>query len=891
MFELINKEEIENLGTGYVYRHNTGCRLIYVENDDNNRVFTIGFNTLPENDKGIAHIVEHCVLCGSENYNVKDPFNILDKGSVHTYLNAMTYCDKTVYPVGSTNEADFKKLMDVYCDAVFRPLMYKNEGIFRQEGWNSDGKEYNGIVLNEMKGVYSDPSVVLSETINREMFKGCGYSYNSGGDPKCITDLSYDEFIEFHKKHYHPSNCVIYLYGNIDINEYMKVLDEKYLCNYEYSKRQPFKPVKVNDNVNVELRYNTTGKNILTALYNTGDTGDDALCALLGILSTLWCYTEGGNIKEALLNNGLGDKVSCVFDDSGMTGVMEITVENSDEKDTCKFRKVLNETFKNIAENGVDEYKFKGVVNSMKFFFKEEDFGYKPKGLFYGISIMNSFLKGRENFDCVRINKMFEKIEKMDIKSVAKKYFVNKGSFGILIADKNVSEPIKKVCEKNNETLVKYQLGEDDPQEVRKLMASKVSDISKKGFKIKFEREGENVYVPLENGDIVYCDIYIDVSRCENVKALSAYKAAADVYNEKLANDIDYYMGGFSIEVTSLENNEGYRPVMLFRLKCLKENINKSIDIFREIVSQDISDVKRVSRLMSEARQNIRNIYIESGHLKAVREALAQVSAGDRFENKAGGTEYYSYLAENAEVITEDIAGVKSIFKRGNCFYAFACGEDDRNEIRSIIENALSDFEKGGMLNIISENVTDVSRGIIIDSNVNFNAAAFKMDCANGISRVAQQIISREYIWDKIRLEGGAYGGGCVFGRRQSYMYSYRDPGFENTFNVLKGAGEYLASSKYTQEDIDRFIIGTINEIDRPVKKHSLTRTAMRKAFNDEGNSLVLKRREQILSAVPKDIVNFGERLMNTDIKGICSVGMEKDIKNSHIFKELYTID
>ena len=254
MFKLLRKEEIENIGTGYVYKHNSGCRLIYIENDDNDRVFTIGFNTLPDNDKGIPHIVEHCVLCGSENYKVKDPFNILDKGSIHTYLNAMTYRDKTVYPVGSTNEEDFKTLMNVYCDAVFKPLMYKDEGIFRQEGWNSDGKEYNGIVLNEMKGVYSDPAVVLSEIINKEMFKGCGYSNDAGGNPDYITDLSYEEFLNFHREHYHPSNAVIYLYGNIDINEYLNILDSKYLSEFEYRERKKQDNVKVNDKFEIEIK-------------------------------------------------------------------------------------------------------------------------------------------------------------------------------------------------------------------------------------------------------------------------------------------------------------------------------------------------------------------------------------------------------------------------------------------------------------------------------------------------------------------------------------------------------------------------------------------------------------------------------------------------------------
>lgn len=891
MFKQYKQEKIENIGTAYVYSHTSGCRLIYIENDDKDRVFTIGFNTLPDNDKGIPHIVEHSVLCGSENFNVKDPFNILDKGSIHTYLNAMTYRDKTVYPIGSTNEADFKTLMRVYCDAVFRPLMYKNEGIFRQEGWNSDGKNYNGIVLNEMKGVYSDPAVVLSETLNKKIFEGCGYANDAGGNPDYITDLSYEEFLEFHKNHYHPSNAVIYLYGDIDIKEYLNILDNEFLSDFEY--KEPPKPNKVvvNDNIDINIHYNTKSKNILTAAFNTGSSNDITKCTMLGVLSTLLCYTEGGNIKEALLNNGLGDKVSCDFDDSGLSTILEITVENSDENNTDKFKKVLNDTFKDIAKNGVDDYKLKGVINSIKFFFKEEDFGYKPKGLFYGLLLINNFLKGRENFEPIKINEIFENMEKINIKDLVKEYFVDKGSYGILIADENAVKEEKKPVEENNKTLLDYQSQEDSPEEVKKLMSTKVSDISKDSFKVKYDSENENIFVPLESGDIIYTDIYFDVSSFDNLTALSTYKAIADIYDENLSNDIDYYTGGFSTEVTTLQKKDEYRPVLLFRIKCLKENFEKSLDIFKNVICQNFNDKDRILRLVSEAKQNIRSGYIEGGNSKAIGEALGQVSTAYYWDSRAKGTDYYTYLSSEVDIIANDVSMVKSVFNRGNAFYAVAGAKEDKEKIISLVEDALSVLNNGGSLNVISSDILGNSKGIIIDGNVNFNAVAFEMDCSDGISRVVQQIISREYLWDKVRLEGGAYGGGCSLGKHYSYMYSYRDPNFEKTYDVFKNAGKYIAESKYTQSDIDRFIIGTINDIDKPIKKHLLTRIAMRKKFNSETKETVLKRREQILSATPKAIADFGNNLANVKINGFCTVGLEKNIKNCQIFKELYRID
>lgn len=891
MFKLNRSEKIENIGTAYVYDHNSGCKLIYIENDDTNRVFTIGFNTLPDNDKGIPHIVEHCVLCGSDNYRVKDPFNILDKGSIHTYLNAMTYRDKTVYPVGSTNEADFKTLMRVYCDAVFKPLMYSNEGIFRQEGWNSDGKQYNGIVLNEMKGVYSDPAVVLSEMLNKKMYEGCGYANDAGGNPDCVTDLSYEEFLEFHKEHYHPSNSVIYLYGNMDIDEYLDILDNEFLSDFEYRERKKPLNVTCRENLEFEIRHNSTGKNILTVAFNTGTSDDIVKCTMMGILSTLWCYTEGGNIKEAILNAGLGDKVNCEYDDSGLLTVMEITVENSDEKDINKFKAVINEAFKKIAENGIDNYKLKGVMNSIKFFFREEDFGYKPKGLFYGMLVLNNFLKGRENFEPIKINKIFEELENVDIKALVKEYFVDKGCYGILIADKDAEKKEKSVAEKNNESLISYQSQEDSSEEIKKLMSTKVSDISKVGFKLKFEKNNENIYVPLDSSDIVYFDIYFDATDFEKGTALSVYRAIADIYDENLSSDIDYYTGGFSTEVTTLQRNNEYRPVLIFRIKCLKENIEKSLDIFKRVILQEFTNKERVARLIAELRQIIKNGYIEGGNSKAIAEALAQVSSANHWEMKARGIDYYNYLSSDIEKIVEEINSVRELFKRGNVFYAVAGSLDDKERLINVVENTLSILDDGGKLGTLKTNTLGNSKGIIIDGNVNFNAVAFSMDGRNGVSRVAQQIISREYIWDKIRLEGGAYGGGCGFGKYHSYMYSFRDPNFEKTYEVFKNAGKYLAQSNYSQSDIDRFIIGTINDIDKPLKKHSLSRLAMRKYFAYESKEFVIHRREEILSATPKDIVKFGEMLADCEIKGMCTVGQEKSIKNCQIFKELYRID
>lgn len=890
MFKLRTKEKVSNFGEVCVYDHSTGCRLIYVANEDNDRVFTIGFNTLPHNDKGIAHIVEHCVLCGSENFRVKDPFNLLDKGSIHTYLNASTYRDKTVYPVASTNEADFKTFVKVYCDGVFRPLMYTNEGIFRQEGWNSDGENYNGIVLNEMKGVYSDPETVLSEKIGKYMYEGSGYDCDSGGNPDDITDLTYEEFLDFHRTYYHPSNAVMYLYGNINIEEYLELIDKEYLCDFDYRETiTPTMPTPKKTGF-VEVHHNSTGKNILSAVFDTGDSTDPVKNSMLGILSGLLGYSEGGNVKDALINAGLGDKVSCSFESEGMRSNFEVTVENSDEINVDRFREVLNNVFKDIAENGVDDYKLRGIINSIEFFFMEEDFGYKPKGLFYGLLLINSFLKGRETTDFIKYGEIFNKIHKVDIKKLFKDYFVDKGCYGILIAEKDLKADEKPPVKANNQCLLEYQSMEDSPDEVRKLTSTKVSDISKTGFELKYDVMGDNLFVPVGNGDIVYADIYFDITGFENTKALNFFKLIASKYDEKISNDLDYYAGGFSIYCNTLNRDNGYRPVLSFRIKCLKENFDKCIELFKQVIFQDFTDITRFSKIVAEEIVSAKRGYVEYGSLYAIEDALGQVSRADSWNTQAKGIAYYEYLNSDVQKLMEDINSIKEVFKKGNAFYSCGISNDERDYVVSRLEKLLNSLPEGGSLNIIYDLFKIEPKAIIIDGQVNFNAVAFAMDCSNGVSRIVEQIISREYIWDKIRLEGGAYGGACGFYKNSGYMYSFRDPKLKESYEAFKLAGKYIAESNYSQEDIDRFIIGTINDIDKPIKNPNYTRLAMAKHFRGEKKEISRLRRKQILTATPDDIRAFGVAMANAPMNGICTVGQEKDIKSCEFFKEFYRI-
>ncbi len=886
-FKLNFSEKIEDINsTAYVYDHSSGGKLVYIENEDTERVFSIAFRTLPENSKGAAHIVEHCVLCGSDNYNVKDPFNILDKGSIHTYLNAMTYSDRTIYPVAGTNEKDFKAMIRVYCDAVFNPLMYKNRGIFLQEGWHSDGKALNGVVLNEMKGVYSDSRVILDEAVAAQVYKNTPYSYDSGGDPKYITDLSYEEFLAFHSKNYHPSNSVIYLYGKLDIEEYLSLLDNEFLNKYEYRQSNIDFDFKAKDCPDIKVRHSSPVGNIMTALFDTGSVDDFSKCLMLDILCDLLFNSEGAYIKEKLKH--LGNKISADFNDSTYLTNMSVNIEGTEETDVDRFRQELNSAFKNIE---IDKYKLRGIKNSYKFYFKEEDFGYKPRGLFYCTLLMRSFMYGNYTFEPIRINKLFNDIEKTDIKELIKKYFIDKGTYAILI-NENVPDEEKEVPPANNEPLINYQSQTDDEREINKINVSKVSEISRKPFDFKFEAD-KNIFVPVKNGDVVYIDFLFDISGFDKneLSHLGILQVISDIYNTAYSNDIDYYMGGFDMICRTVVGKNGYSPYLQVKIKALRENIYKAIDIFFNVITQDYNNTDRIKELVGEHRQVIKNKYITAGQIRAYTRALSVLFSEFALIDSVAGYGFYSYITGTEyEKIRMDIStAAKKVFS-GNVIYALTCDEKDRVKITSYLDKRLSALPSANIE--CTEIALNSEMSIAVDSNVNFNAIAFPLEYDSGVYRVVQQIITREYIWDKIRLEGGAYGGGCRFADlNKCYMYSYRDPQLTRTYDAFENVGKYLSSSK-TQAEIDRFILGAVNEADIPVKNNMLNSMAIRRHLLNISTEKLIKRREELLSAKPKDIVKAGEDIENAlKNKTVCTVGKKSDIEKSlHLLKNMTTL-
>ncbi len=411
-YELVKEEELVGIqAKGYLLRHKKSkARILLIEKDDNNKVFSISFRTPPGNSTGVPHIMEHSVLCGSKNFPAKDPFVELVKGSLNTFLNAVTYPDKTIYPVASCNDKDFQNLMHVYMDAVFYPNIYEHEEIFRQEGWSyklnspEDKLEYNGVVYNEMKGAFSSPEGVLDRVILNTLFPDTSYANESGGDPEFITDLTYEQFLDFHRRYYHPSNSYIYLYGDMDMEEKLTWLDEEYLSHFDAKEidsriryQEPFTEMR-EKTIPYSIASEESEEDNTFLSYNKviGTSVDRELYLAFEILDYALLSAPGAPLKKALTDAGIGKDIMGDFDNGIYQPIFSVIAKNANEDQKQAFVDLIEQVLTELADKGIDKKALEAGLNYHEFRYREADFGNYPKGLMYNLQMMESWLYDEE---------------------------------------------------------------------------------------------------------------------------------------------------------------------------------------------------------------------------------------------------------------------------------------------------------------------------------------------------------------------------------------------------------------------------------------------------------------------------------------------------------------
>ena len=736
-YEILDEHRVEDVQSdGFILRHKkSGARIAILSNNDDNKVFYIGFRTPPEDETGVPHIIEHTTLCGSKKFPVKDPFIELAKGSLNTFLNAMTYPDKTVYPVASCNDQDFKNLMDVYLDAVFNPNITKYEEIFKQEGWHyeltgkDDELKINGVVYNEMKGAYSSPDEVLSSQIYRSLFPDNTYSKDSGGNPEYIPKLTYEAYLDFYHKYYHPSNSYIYLYGDMDVVERLEWLDKEYLSLYDYKKvnseinKQPaFDEIK-----NVEAQYSITmddsqeNKTYLSYNRVVGDTLDEMLYQAFDVLDYALVSSPGAPVKQALIDAGIGDDVYGSYDAGILQPVFSFVAKNANASQADEFESIIENTLKEVVKTGINKEALLAGINSSEFKFREADFGQFPKGLLFGLNCLDSWLfddmKPFIHLECLgTFAKLRKAVDTDYFEKLIQEYLLdNTHGSSVTVKPKRglgnereealakelsdykaslSDEEIKKLIE-DTEHLKKYQEEPSSDEDLRKLPMLTRADMKKNAMAFSnIEDELLDVKVvrhDIESNGIDYISFLFDAGDFAQselgylgffTNALGLVSTEKYSYTD-LANATNIYTGGISTGTAShpdIKDRNNFVFKFEVKLKVLEKNLDKALELMEQmLLSSDFTDTKRLGELVAQIKARLQANLSSSGHLVAAMRSMSSFSRYALYQDELKGIAFYrsichieKELSESPKSVSDKLAAIaRKLFARNRMLISF----------------------------------------------------------------------------------------------------------------------------------------------------------------------------------------------------------------------------
>ncbi|MBR6012672.1 MAG: insulinase family protein [Selenomonadaceae bacterium] len=928
----------------------TGAKLFYIAADDDNKVFYIAFRTPPKDDTGVAHIVEHSTLCGSKKYPLKEPFVELVKGSLNTFLNAMTYPDKTVYPVASRNEKDFRNLQDVYLDAVFYPAMQNTPEILMQEGWhfeieNSDAPlTYSGVVYNEMKGALSSPDDILARKSMHELFPQTCYQYESGGDPEAIPNLTQEDFINFHKKFYHPSNSYIYLYGDLNLEEQLKYLDEEYLSKFEKIsvdseiKLQPqFNEMKkISDVYPIGEEESDEEKTFLSLNLLTGNFSDSTDLLGLDILNHALFVSPAAPIKKILIDSRLGKDVDSGIEGDLIQPAFNITLNGSEKEHAEKFYNLVMDAMKNLAENGIDKTLLQASINVNEFRLREADFGFYPKGLIYGLRILRTWLYDGDANIYLRyeddLKKIKDGLNENYFENLLKKYFID-NPHKVLITlspDKNfakirdeeqekklaeikskmTAEEIEKVIETTEKLKIRQQTPET-PEALESIPLLKLSDIKKEPEKLplKFrDLDGTRILDScIDTHRIIYLIFYFDASKVPQKKyfqalLLNSLLGRIDTKKhsyEDLANLVNLNIGGFANMIhADSKNNEpkSFMPTLKIYAKCLESKISDMSEILSEIFTETIfTNKKRIREIIEEDQIGIElNLQSMAPTIISSRVAAYQSTAGAY--NDAQILPYNEFLKdllknfdEKFDELVEDLQDVYNrLLNRNGLTISVTCPDELYKkfipDLSKLLKNLpVDEYEKVTYdfpLTAKNEGLYSQSRVQYVGKGANFLDLGFEY---LGELNVLETILRYEYFWTKIRVQGGAYGAFVNFNRNGSMFFgSYRDPNLKETLEIFDNTADFLKNFDVSDREMDKYIIGTVSKIDKPLTPSLKGQLAAEFCLKNITYDDRQKSRNEILKTRQKNIREL-ENIVSACMKenNICVFGNEETIKEN----------
>ncbi len=960
-YEVIEQRTISDLNSeGYILKHKkTGARVALLLNDDENKVFYIGFRTPPKDSTGVAHILEHSVLCGSKNFPVKDPFIELAKGSLNTFLNAMTYPDKTVYPVASCNDKDFKNLVHVYLDAVFYPNIYREKKIFMQEGWHyeledeADELTINGVVYNEMKGAFSSPDDVVEREIMNSLYPSITYGLESGGDPDVIPQLTYEDFLDFHRKYYHPSNSYIYLYGNMDAEEYLTFLDEAYLGNYdrleidsEIRKQEPFEDRKEEKKFySVMEEDSCEDSTYLTYNISMGSSLDKKLYVSMDILDYVLCSAPGAPVKQALLDAGIGKDVYSSMENGIMQPYFSVIAKNASMAQKEEFVSTIEKVLKEQVRDGLSEKSLRAAVNYFEFKYREGDFGSYPKGLMYGLQALDSWLyDDLAPFMHIEANDTYKELKKEIgtgyFEGLIQKYMLDNTHKSLLVVepmpglttrkDKELAD--KLAAYKNSlsqeeiariaadtKALLAYQEEPSSKEALETIPLLKREDMKKEATAFVNEEmqvgDTKLLYHNIFTNGIAYLKLVFDLGKVPGellpyVGILKNVLMMVDTKNYpygELFNEVNIHTGGIHFGMNTYvnaDNLDEFRLKLEVKSKVLYENIGKAFELMKEIIlSSDFTDEKRIRELIGEGKSRMQASMTGAGHSVAAIRALSYFSKTAAVTEQISGIPQYRLLEQidgnfegrKEELVTNLQKLMTCIFRKENLLVDVTGTPDILPEVKKEVQ-ALA-----GQL--LTEEISDVfEEPALVKKNEGFMTAGqvqFVCRAGNfirkglpytGALKVLKVMMGYEYLWNQVRVKGGAYGCMCNFSKNgDGYFVSYRDPNLEKTIEVYEQAAEYIKNFEADERTVTQFIIGAMSELDTPMTPAAKAAYSLGCYLTGLTMGRLQKERDELLETTAETLnglYRYVEAFMEADC--LCVVGNGDKIKeNKNLFLDV----
>ncbi len=962
-FRVLRTSRIQEVESdAYLMEHEkSGARLLYLDNTDDNNVFYICFRTTPDNSKGTPHIMEHSTLCGSRKFPLKEPFVELAKGSLNTFLNAITWPDKTMYPVASRNAQDFHNLMDVYLDAVFYPNCLKDPQILMQEGWHYELESkdapiiYKGVVYNEMKGALSSPEAIMEDCAMARLFPDTTYGVESGGDPDVIPSLSFREFTEFHRRFYHPSNSYLYLYGDMDIEETLRFIDEEYLSHFgrhavdsAVKTQSPFaKRQTMERSYGIAAADEEANKAIHSLYIAMNDHMTTAESMGLKILNYTLIEMDGAPLKKAVVDAGIGNDLSGSYSDSYKQPVWEIETTGSEPDRQEKFAQVLDSTMRSLVLNGLDRDMLSAALDRTEFMLRESDYQGRPKGLFYGVRVMDMWLYDRDPLEALRyaddLKILREGLAKGFFENLLLKY-VLKNTHQVLItmkAEKGLTEKKNRETEEklaaykhslteeqleeiieNTKALKERQASMETPEALETIPILSRSDLNRR---IKDETLEESraegvthLHYAAHTSSISYVNLFFTLYGLETEDIPYAYLLASllsgmdtdsHTYQE-LTRLSNAYTGGLTFAVTSYsraDDDSSYVPVFIARGKALTTRLEELMDLMGDIVNHTrFTDLARLKEILMEEKADWDMSVFSRGHTLVMHRVLSYFSEVEKFR-EAGSLSFYYFLSDlvkrfdqDGEAIAVRLSNVASkIFTRANLTLQTVGEEEERSKAAELLSRVTEDMPEGERADALSFHFPAPAKneGILTSGKVQYvvKGGNFRRHGFNytGALQVMETILRYEYLWKKIRVQGGAYGAFTQFALNgNSLLCSYRDPNLRETVDAYRETADYLRHFTVSDREMTKYVIGTMAPAEMQYTPFMKGEQAMMFRLCGITKEDRLRVRREIIECTQEDIRKLADLMADVmDEPYLCVMGGEEKIRaEKDLFEHLVSL-